>query len=253
MLLVIKLKLTLLSYQILPNITFLLSVFGILLIVLRHLPEAASSQQQEQPQLTADKKLLQKGLPAQAISRLRFALSFATGKLWNFILEAKDLKPHAAVGYQMKKIFGGKLPTFTKQASPPVSVVRDESYLLEIIRLQPKNLKNYDNLGKYYLEQGNTSDAKDIYQYLVNHQPTNSEYQARLGYCFYFLKNFPKAVEHYQKSTNLDNTQPNRYYNLSLSLDASGKKREALMAVKKALDLEPQNEKFIRFSEKLKK
>ncbi len=234
------------SYQILPNIIFILSILGILLIILKHLPEASMAIGKE-PKESAEKALIEKGLPAQAISKIKVSIGLITKKIWNFALEAKDLKPHEATGYKMKKIFGGRLPGFKK---PPIVIprtfheVKNEQYYLDIIKLEPKNLTHYDSLGKFYLDNNNISDAKDIYLYVTNHQPGNEAYQAKLAYCYYQCKEYGKASEHYQKSLALDSTQPNRYYNFGLSLDASGKHTDAINAFKKALELEPNNEKY---------
>jgi len=235
-----------LSYQFLPNIIFIFSVLGILLIILKHLPEAGLPHNNLPKQPPADVVLQEKGLPAQAISKIRVAAAFSAKKIWNFILEAKDLKPQAATGYKMRKIFGGKLPSAKNPIIIPQTFheVKNEKYYLDLIKQQPKNLAHYDALGKFYLEQNNLADAKDIYLYAINHEPANPDYQARLAYCYYQTKQYAKAVEHYQKSLALDSTQPNRYYNLGLAQKAAGRPAEAGKALHKALELEPENAKY---------
>lgn len=242
---------TLLSYQIFPNIIFILAVLGVLLLIVRRLPEAAVSGEQTPPEAGAREKLLAKGLPAKAFSKIATFVKFWTRKIWNFILEAKDLRPHAAAGYRMQKIFNGRLPGFKPVSAPqPITTheVKSEQYYLDMIKLQPKNLSNYDLLGKFYLEQSNISDAKDIYEYLANHEPGNPEFQARLGYCFYLLKQFGKAAVHYEKSLALDSTQPNRYYNLGLSLEGDEKLDEAVKNFETAISLEPSVKYYISLS-----
>jgi tetratricopeptide (TPR) repeat protein len=219
---------------------------GILLIILRHLPEAAINDSREIEEPSADKKLLAKGLPAEAFSKVKTNVQFWIKKTWIFILEAKDLKPHAAAGYRMKKIFSRSQPSEKKFPPAPITTheVKNEQYYLSMIKLQPKHFEHYDALGKFYLEQGSLEDARDIYQYLASHQPTSPEFQARLAYCYYQTKQFEKAAEHYQKSLGLDSTQPNRYYNLGLSLEAGGKLPEAIKSFDQAIALEPKNSKY---------
>ena len=94
------------SYQIIPNIIFIVSLLGIILIILKQLPEASKSLENFTPELEANEKLQEKGLPAQAVSKVKVKMTLFTKKVWNFVLEAKDLKPHALAGYKMKKIFG---------------------------------------------------------------------------------------------------------------------------------------------------
>ncbi len=199
----------------------------------------------------AHEKLLAKGLPAQAFSKVATFLKFWSRKFWNFILEAKDLRPHAAAGYRMQKIFNGKLQDFKAQTAPhPMTThdVRSEQYYLDMIKLRPKNLANYDLLGKFYLEQSSFTDAKDIYEYLCNHEPGNPEFQARLGYCYYLDKQFAKAVQAYQKSLALDSTQPNRYYNLGLSLEGAGNLAESAKSFETAISLEPSVKYYVSLS-----
>ena len=242
------------SYQIIPNIIFIFSVLGILLIILRHLPEAASVKEKESEHLKATQKLLEKGLPAQTISVVKVTFIASVKKIWNFLLEVKDLKPHAAAGYKIKKILGASLSLLQKQGQPTtLREIKSEEYYLERIKQEPKQLAHYDALGRFYMDRENTSDAIDIYQYLVNHQPFNPDYQSRLAYCFYLTKNFTYAAEHYQKSLDIDSVHPNRYYNLGLSLQSAGKKSDAIKALKKALEMEPKNEKYLQTLEKLAK
>ncbi len=219
-------------------------------MVLKHLPEATVLSQNEQPQQPADIKLLNKGLPAQAISKIRVKTIFLTKKIWNFMLEAKDLKPQAATGYRIKKIFGNRLPGFKKPIVAPITTheIRNEKYFLDMIKLQPKNLANYDALAKFYVDNDNITDAQDIYLYLTAHEPANAEYQAKLAYCYYHSKKYGLAAEHYKKSIKLDSTQPNRYYNLGLSLEAVENFDEAVKNLEHAVLLEPAPKYFIGLS-----
>jgi Flp pilus assembly protein TadD len=237
-----------LSYQILPNIIFIFAILGIVLIILRHLPEAATLEAEGPESEGLEERLALKGLPAIAISKVRSFLKWWGKKLWNFILEAKDLKPSAVTGYKIKKIFGDKptLPSFqpTPKNENEEQPAATEETILEKIKDEPKNLSNYDVLGKFYLESNNFGDAKDIYLYLTKHEPGNSDFQARLAYIFYKQGEFSEAADRYNKSLTLDSSQPNRYYNLGLSREAEGKIEEAVKAFVHAIALEGNNPKF---------
>jgi tetratricopeptide (TPR) repeat protein len=238
-----------LSYQIIPSIIFISAILAIILIILRRLPEAANRVKELQitEKLPIEERLINKGLPAIAISKIKVKIQFWIKKTWRFILEAKDLRPTAITGYKIRKIFDKTLSLAHKPkifSFPTVSNIRDEKYYLDQIKQQPKNLGNYDSLGKFYTQQKNFSDAKDVYLYLVNHDQTHSDYHAKLAYCFYQLQEYEPAVEYYKKSVALDSTHPTRYYNLGLCLSALNKKSEAAGAFQKALEMEPQNEKY---------
>lgn len=234
------------SYQILPNIIFIFAILGILILILRRLPEAASLDRQTPKEQPLEQKLLTKGLPAVAISKIKSFLGFWGKKIWNFALEAKDLKHTAFASYKIKQLFNSRLyqPSGKALAPAPGSEVKNEQDFLDIIKNDPKNLANYDALGKFYLDEENLQDACDIYQYLTRHEAGNADYHARLAFCYYRLKDYGKTAEHYEKSVALDSSQPHRYYNLGLALGALEKNQAAVESINKALILEPGNPKF---------
>jgi len=248
-------KLIALSYQFLPNILFILAVLGIILIILRKLPKIGG---EERPGLeqSIDEKFEAKGLGEPSVSKLKYLLILWWKKFFNFVLEAKDLKPSAKAGYQIKKIFRKRTAKLEesqarreslnpeKTKAPEEQKEKDENYYLAQIKKDPKKLESYDELGKYYLAQKNHTEGKDIYLYLTGHEPGNSGYHAKLALCFYTLKNNEQAIRHYETSLSLDSTQPNRYYNLGLCLEAAGKTDEAALAYEKAVNLEPTNPKY---------
>jgi len=238
-----------LSYQILPTTIFFLSILGILILILRRLPEAKAESEKQAKEISVEKKLENKGLPALAISRIKVKSKFLYKKAWQFILEAKDIKPHALASYKIRKIFGGRLPLKKKFVFQPAEDLtlpsgENEQYYLEKIKREPKNLSHYDGLGKFYLDNNNFNEAKDIYLYLTNHEQANGDYRAKLAYCFFQLTDFEKSAEHYRASLGLDSAHPNRYYNLGLSLVKLGKFAEAILNYEQAVALEPDSVKY---------
>ena len=230
-----------------PNIIFIFAILGILLLILRRLPEATVIESVRPKEVSPELKLQDKGLPAIAVSKLRAFFSLYLGKLWNFLLEAKDLKPTAVAGYRIRKLFGYKgevQNTLPPQGLVPAPEVKDEKYFLEAIKQQPKNRGHYDALGKYYIGKGNWQDARDVYLYLVKHEPANADFHSRLAKCFYQLGMYAKASQHYRQSLALDSSQPSRYYNLGLSLEGQAQNDQAIEAFREAIALEPKNIKF---------
>ncbi len=245
----------------LPNIVFIFAMLGIVIIILRHLPEAVKA---EQAQVSVEQKLTEKGLPARAVSSARATLKLWLRKLWNFVLEAKDLRPHSVAGYKIRKIFGSQhAPTQSLSqvpaASHPIQTATESTHKqfaaatqpkpseqdhLEAIKQDPKNLYNYFLLAKFYADSSSFQDAVDVLEYLTKHDPTNAEYYAKLAACQYKLGRFAEASSHYKTSIGLDSTQPNRYYNLGVSLEAEGKFEEAAATLEQAIKMEPKNNRF---------
>ncbi len=239
-----------LSYQIIPNILLIVSFLGIVLMILRHLPEASKIQPEQADPLAQKIKL--KGLPWLDIPKFRTYFQRQSQRLWHFLLEAKDLRPSAAVGYRVKKIFGrNAVSAAALPAARPIPAQAenqtgepDDNYYLEKIKADPKNLQLYNQLGKFYLDSGQSADARDIFQYLVRHNMTNAEYYARLAQANYKLKDYGPAVENYAQSLAIDPSQPNRLYNKGVCQEALGQLNEAAETFKQAIVLEPRNIKF---------
>ncbi len=212
-------------------------------MVLRRLPEAAAEAEKPKASEIAALKLVDKGVPAIAISKIKTFFMYWGKKLWHFVLEAKDLRPQAIAGYRMRKLFGQR-QSLPKALTEGGQKIKGEDYFLGLIKSDPKNLTNYDALGKFYLEESNTEDAIDIYKYLTEHDRANADFQARLAYCYYQIKDFENTALHYEQSLALDSSQPNRYYNLGLVREALGKNQEALEAIGRAIVLEPNNSRY---------
>jgi tetratricopeptide (TPR) repeat protein len=236
------------SYQILPNVILLLSILGILVLILRRLPEASELRRQDTDVETAPQRLLAaKGLPARAASRGKTMALLGVRRVWNFMLEAKGLRQGPAINYKIKKIWRRKADA--GETAPPVEALlaeRDEQYFLDQIKKFPKDLEGYNRLGQYYLGQKNFEEALNVYDYLIKHRPTQSDYWARLAYSQLQLRQYDAAVVSYEKSLGLDKSHPNRYYNLALAFNALSQGKEAVGALEQALHLEPANVKYMQ-------
>ncbi len=237
------------SYQILPNALLFASIFGIILIFLRRLPDGLEQSTISKPdQQPAEMKLwLKKGLPTFPASRLRAALKLLLRKIWNFALEAKGLRPGFFAGYRMKKLSASDTTDAPKpqaDAITPNEENKTEAFFVEAIKKDPKNPALYEGLAKLYISQNNFLDAKDVLEYLSKHDPANAGLLSRLAFSHFRLKNYVEAEQKFKQSLALDSSEPSRYYNLGLSLKLQGKTDEAKEAFQKAFEIEPENEKY---------
>ncbi|MBI3231730.1 MAG: tetratricopeptide repeat protein [Candidatus Doudnabacteria bacterium] len=244
-------------YQIIPTIIFLLAIFAAVLLVLRRLPEA--SRQREVPQHPAPhENLIQKGLPAIKFSKIKYYAVFWLKKIWRFALEAKGLVPEGLAVIKVKRLFHPRVRAAVAhksafgESSQTDAKVKSEQDYLEAIKNEPKNLGHYDNLGKHYLQAGNFGDAKDAYMYLTSHDSGKADYWANLGFAAFKLKDFKQAIEAYKNSLALDSSQPNRYYNLAQSYKMTGDSERAREALAVALQMDPQNFKFLELMQRLR-
>lgn len=217
---------------------------GVILLVLRRLPEATGEVKEEQKVRAAETAaprlaLLSKGLPAQAFSKSRSFLQLALHKVWQFLLEAKGLKHSPKISHNFKKI-----TQEAPAADVKPSVIKNEKYYIELIKRNPKDNSYYDLLGQFYFESQKFDDAANVYEYLVNHVPQEAGFWAKLGFAHLQRKWFRKASEGYLKAIELDPSNPSRFYNLALSYQGMGEWKQAGSALRSALELEPQNQKY---------
>ncbi|HMR55485.1 MAG TPA: tetratricopeptide repeat protein [Candidatus Doudnabacteria bacterium] len=226
------------------NITFVLSILGVILMVLRHLPQATRDQKQIKARkesaspTMATEALEAKGLPAQAYSRTLGVFKLIKHKIWQFVLEAKGLKQSPKISYQFQRIFN------SVEGDGQQALIKNEKYYIDLIKRNPKDNTYYDMLGQYYLEHKKMNDAVSVYDYLVNHVPTEAIFWVRLGLASLYLQEYGRAEEAYTKAVKLDPTSPSRFYNLALAQQGLKKYSEAVISLTKALELEPKNSKY---------
>jgi hypothetical protein len=105
--------------------------------------------------------------------------------------------------------------------------------------------------AKKHLEHKQFGPARALLLDLIRMDAENPLFWARLGYCQFHLGSYGEAARCYEKSLALDGNQPNRYYNLALAYDAAARRKEALAALGKAIELDAGNEKYLQTKEAL--
>lgn len=246
-------------YHILPTILFLCAVLGIIILILRRIPEASALDALDTMAQT-EQRLKQKGVSVEKTFPVKTWLVFWLKRFWNFLLEAKDMRHQGVVQYRIKRMFQKAAPAASKpvpQAVAPVSAPatvpveekvvlesQDEAYYLERIKKEPKNLQRYSALGNFYLHTKNFIDAQGVYEYLTKYDPGNSSYWARLAYVRLSRGLHLEAIDTYVKTIALDPSNPSRYYNLGLAYKAVGKWKESAEQFGRACELEPNNVKY---------
>ncbi len=250
------------AYNTISTVIFLAAIVGMILMILRRLPEAAASQEQDQDESLRATLAMSGRRTLQAYYKVRAIVVFWSKRALNFALEAKGMKHPSLTNYRIRKIFRGRqhvsgpaginaaavahaaAANVTDPAAVPAEAVKDEQFYLTQIREQPRELPRYAALAHFYVGQNNFSDAENVYDYLVKRDPSNSDYQAKLAYCKLHLKAYEDAAVWYEKSLALDPGHPNRYYNLALAYKVVGKRAQSAGAIRRAIELEPRNKKY---------
>jgi tetratricopeptide (TPR) repeat protein len=99
--------------------------------------------------------------------------------------------------------------------------------------------KQYISAEKWFIEAAKTD-------------PKNDVIYARLGVIYIEQKNYKDAVEALEEALKLGGGVASRYFNLSYAQNALGEGKEALVSARRAVKLEPRNEKYKKWLDELK-
>jgi tetratricopeptide (TPR) repeat protein len=229
-------------YNLVANLILIISILGVIIMVVRRLPQAVGEEDEKRladGTGQAGEILAEKGLPTQNVSKVKSVFQVIWHKIWQFMLEAKGLKHAPKISYNFKRILKKD-----KEAEVKPPIARGEDYYIQLIKRHPKDLVYYDQLGQFYLEARKYSDAANVYEYLTEHNTTNSNYFAKLGLAHLHDQEFAKSEAAYVQSIELDPSHPNRFYNLALALQGQKKWRSAVQSLDSALELDPGNQKY---------
>lgn len=82
--------------------------------------------------------------------------------------------------------------------------------------------------GNLCLKKGDTSQARDAFQYAANRNPQNSQAYYKLGFAHERLKNYTQAIEAYNRATLLGDKNPAISFRLARTLAATGQEDAAI-------------------------
>ncbi len=140
------------------------------------------------------------------------------------------------------------------------------STLAEIIKLNPKAIEAYMQLGRLYLkrnlpgkgikilEKGRELYLRKSDLYLLP-RGGSRDYQEDIQRGIYFLLgiayskegNYDKAISRYQEYLKLDPDNDIVHFYLGADLDSQGKREESILELKKAIELNPNNAEALNY------
>jgi tetratricopeptide (TPR) repeat protein len=182
------------------------------------------------------------------------------GRIWHFILEAKDLRPALPITKMMhirqmtlpspKKAFRIRIrqseaePAWMPEAAEldPDPAINDiEARYLDAIKRNPHDVAAYEGLARLYLQEKNFSEASETFDYLTKLEPGKDVYWSNLGLSLFSIKQYKEACVAYQRALDLNNKIPVRWINLALCLDNMDETVKAIRAITQAIQLDRRN------------
>lgn len=120
-----------------------------------------------------------------------------------------------------------------------------ENKFITAIRIDSKNIDAYKGLAQVYLHQKQLEQAKQTYEFVLQLNPNDDEVLLELGDICIEMGDNKKAIDYYQKSVLIEDSHANRFAKLAELLESMNEYATALSAVEQAVELEPQNPKYL--------
>ena len=120
-----------------------------------------------------------------------------------------------------------------------------EKGFIAVISLDAKNAAAYQGLGDVYFAERQFTEAQQTYRYAIFLDKHNEQALIRLAEIAEAENVFESAVEYYQQAVLLNDNISSRFLKLYELLTKLGQPETALVAIQEALNLEPQNPKYL--------
>ncbi|HME42124.1 MAG TPA: protein kinase [Syntrophorhabdales bacterium] len=128
-----------------------------------------------------------------------------------------------------------------------------KSLLLESVKLDPKEAQGYFQLGLVYVKLKEYPKALETYQKVAEIDPNFPDIYFNLGYAYAVNKEYAKAEEMYSRVVTLSPTYLDEaFFNLAMVQEKQGKRKESMANLEKAVAVNPQNTLAKEHLDKLK-
>jgi len=120
-----------------------------------------------------------------------------------------------------------------------------EDGFIAAVKIDPKSIPAYRGLGDTYLAKGSLEEAKQTYKFLLHIDPNDDSVMVRLAEIAEAQDNREEAIQYYQQAILINDSFSPRFYNLAESFLKIDQPEPAKEAALQAVDLEPQNPKYL--------
>lgn len=130
---------------------------------------------------------------------------------------------------------------------------RAKSLLIKAIKLDPGNVQGHFQLGLVYVKLKDYPTAIETYQKVAELAPQFPDTYFNLGYVYAISKDYSKAEEMYSRVVKLAPSYLDEaLFNLSMVQEKQGKRKQCIKNLKQALTVNPKNKLAKEFINKLK-
>ena len=189
--------------------------------------------------------------PADNVASSRPAPAVTADKPVPALPAGQDAKPQTQQVHQTKLKAKELLDQAAQLADRDSQKAR--SVLLEVIKLDPKNVQAYFKLGLVYVKLKDYPNAIKSYTKAAELDPQFPDIYFNLGFAYGMNENYARAEEMYQRVVKM---RP-RYvdealFNLAVVQDKQGKRAECLSTLEQAYAINPRNEVVKKYLDRIK-
>lgn len=120
-----------------------------------------------------------------------------------------------------------------------------EELFISAIKIDPKSVVAYRGLGDTYLAKNSVEEASQTYKFLIKMQPEDDSVLVKLAEIAENQGNLEEAIEYYQQTVLINDSISTRFYHLAELLLKINQPEVAKESVLQAVELEPQNPRFL--------
>lgn len=120
-----------------------------------------------------------------------------------------------------------------------------EDAFIAAIKIKAKSAEAYRGLGDTYLAKNSWEEAKQTYKFLQHLDPKNDSVLVKLAEVAENQNNFDEAIQYYQQAILINDSFSARFYRLAELLLRVEQPEVAKEAILQAVELEPQNPKYL--------
>jgi tetratricopeptide (TPR) repeat protein len=146
---------------------------------------------------------------------------------------------HKAVGLADKASSGEKLLILATEAGANNNVVKQKEYLDQLVAAYPNDERAHFNLGGYFFGQQDYPSAIEHYKKATELAPDYSTAYNLLGYAYRQSGDYAGAEKAFQKYIELIPKDPNPYDSYAELLLKMGRYDDSIVQYKKALEINP--------------
>ena len=199
----------------------------------------------------AKEKLGTKLQPLQSIwGQWQLKFRVYVGKIERLLHHEEMVKTKQEISQLSDEEVGNKLGNLIKEAQQHLELNnfdQAEQTFISAVKIDPKSADAYRGLAETYLKRGSREEAKQTFSFLLQLEPENDAVMVRLAQMAEEDNNVDDAIQYYQQAAVINDALSPRFAHLAELLLKVGQNEIAKEAIMQAVELEPQNPKYLDF------